>query len=149
MRPLLLAVLIVVATLLVPTGLDSEASAGLWSSYPRDGKFKQLAPKADMWFYVDEKRWPIAAPDKWQHFVGCYLSQKLLQKKMGKFKAFLFTETVGVLKEIDDGYREGWSPRDLIVDNLGMLAALVSNQRLKFTGTYDSERFLIRAHWVF
>lgn len=129
--------------------MDSEASAGLWSGYPRDGRFKQLSPKADMWFYVDEKRWPVAAPDKWQHFIGCYLSQKLLQKRVGKFKAFLFTETAGVLKEMDDGYREGWSPRDLIVDNLGILGAMVSGERLKFTGSYDSEKFLIRAHWVF
>jgi hypothetical protein len=59
------------------------------------------------------------------------------------------TESLGILKEIDDGYREGWSPRDLIVDNLGILGAVISSEKLKFTGSYDSEKFVIRAHYIF
>ncbi|MCI0596117.1 MAG: hypothetical protein L0Z48_06205 [candidate division Zixibacteria bacterium] len=127
----------------------TQAEAGFWSSYPRDGKFKQLPARADMWYYVDDERWAIRAPDKWQHYIGCYVSQKLLQQKIGKWKAFLVIESLGILKEIDDGYREGWSPRDLIVDNLGILGALVSGDRLKFTGSYDTEKFTIRAHYIF
>lgn len=126
-----------------------RAEANFWSSYPRDGRFKQLPARADMWNYVDEERWAIRAPDKWQHFIGCYLSQKLLQKKFGKWKAFLITEGLGILKEIDDGCREGWSPRDLIVDNLGILGAMLSNEKLKFTGAYDREKVVIRAHYIF
>ena len=127
----------------------SSVEAAFWSNYPRDGHFKQLQAKADPWFYVDDQRWAIKNPDKWQHFSGCYLSQKLLQKKFGKLKAFLLTETIGVLKEIDDGYREGWSPRDLIADNLGILGALISGEKIKFTGSYDSEKVLVRVHFLF
>jgi hypothetical protein len=129
--------------------MPSGVEAGFLSSYPRDGKFKQLPARADMWYYIDQERWAIRAPDKWQHFIGCYVSQKLLQQKIGKWKAFLVIESLGILKEIDDGYREGWSPRDLIVDNLGILGALVSGDRLKFTGSYDTEKFVINAHFVF
>ena len=129
--------------------MPSGVEAGFLSSYPRAGKFKQLPARADMWYYVDQERWAIRAPDKWQHFIGCYVSQKLLQQKIGKWKAFLVIESLGILKEIDDGYREGWSPRDLIVDNLGILGALVSGDRLKFTGSYDTEKFVINAHFVF
>ncbi|MGH8004976.1 MAG: hypothetical protein ACRECJ_09680 [Limisphaerales bacterium] len=148
MPPLRLFKILTLAVLFQLLG-SARSEAGFWSSYPRDGKFKQLPARADMWYYVDDERWAIRAPDKWQHFIGCYLSQKLLQQKFGKWKAFLLTETLGVLKEIDDGYREGWSPRDLIVDNLGILGAMVSGQRLQFTGTYDTEKFVIRAHYIF
>ncbi|MCI0405803.1 MAG: hypothetical protein L0Z48_12400 [candidate division Zixibacteria bacterium] len=127
----------------------TQIEAGFWSSYPRDGRFKQLPARADMWYYVDDEHWAIRAPDKWQHYIGCYVSQRLLQQKIGKWKAFLVIESLGILKEIDDGYREGWSPRDLIVDNLGILGALVSGDRLKFTGSYDTEKFTIRAHYIF
>ncbi len=125
-----------------------SAKASFWSGYPRDGKFKQLPAKADRWFYTDQKRWPIKAPDKWQHFSGCYLSQKLLQNKLGKLNAFLLTESVGVLKEIDDGYREGWSTRDLIVDNLGILGALLSGDKIKFIASYDSEKVSFSVHFI-
>lgn len=71
------------------------------------------------------------------------------QKKPGKLTAFLFTKTVSVLKEIDDGCREGWSSRDLIMDNLGILGAIASSNKIKFTCSYDTEKFLIRAHFLF
>ncbi len=149
MRPLRPSFKLLTLTIVLLPFLTTGAEAGFWSKYPKDGKFKQLPSKADMWYYVDDQRWLIRAPDKWQHFMGSYLSQKLLQQKMGKWKAFLVTEGLGTLKEIDDGYREGWSPRDLIVDNLGILGAMVSSDRLRFTGTYDLEKFVINAHFIF
>lgn len=139
---------LLLAVLIQPV-LAVGAEASFWSSYPRDGHFKQLPARGDMWFYVDNEHWAIRAPDKWQHYAGCYVFQKLVQKKLGRLKAFLLTETLGVLKEWDDGYREGWSPRDLIADNLGILTALVASRRLKFVGSFDSEKFLVTAHLVF
>jgi hypothetical protein len=131
------------------TFLTGEAGAGFWNKYPKDGKFKQLASEADMWYYVDEERWLIRAPDKWQHFMGSYLSQKLMQEKIGKWKAALMIASMGALKEFDDGFREGWSPRDLLVNHLGILGALASGERVKFTSSYDTEKFVIKAHVIF
>ncbi len=132
---------------LLVTYVTLEASP--WSGYPRDGRFKKLATEADPWYFIDDEHWPIKAPDKWQHFNGCYLTQKFLQKKVGKTKALLITESMGILKELDDAYREGWSVRDLIVNNLGIIGALASSEKFKFTCTYDSEKLLICMHFVF
>ncbi len=149
MRPLRPSFKLLTLTIFLPPFLTTGTEADFWSKYPKDGKFNQLPSKADMWYYLDDQRWLIRAPDKWQHFIGCYLSQKLLQQKLGKWKAFLVTEGLGTLKEIDDGYREGWSPRDLIFNNLGILGALVSGERFKFIGSYDPEKVVIRAHYIF
>ena len=131
---------------LVASFVSLEASP--WSGFPRDGRFKKLATKADPWFFVDDEHWPIRAPDKWQHFSGCYLTQRLLQGKIGKTKAFLLTESIGILKELDDAYREGWSLRDLIFNNLGIFSAMTSSEKIKFTCSYDSEKLLFQIHFL-
>ncbi len=123
--------------------------AGLWHTFPQDGRFKRLSSKADMWFYVDDQRWLIRAPDEWQHFMGWYVSQKLLQKRIGKFRAFLITQSAGILTEVSDGYYEGWSLRDLIMDNVGIFSAMVTSEKIKFTGPYDTEKFTVRMHFIF
>lgn len=93
-------------------------------NYPRDGKFKQLAPSRDAWFFVDEENWDIKNPDKWQHFTGCYVTQKLLSRGLNKYLSALVVFSLGVAKEYEDAYREGWSARDLAVNSLGILSAM-------------------------
>jgi hypothetical protein len=112
-------------------------------NYPRDGRFKQLAPNRDGWFFVDEEHWDIKAPDKWQHFTGCYVSQKLLSKHMNKYLSALLIMSVGLYKEYEDAYREGWSARDIAVDLLGILSAMHDNSRTKVLCIYDQEKIML------
>jgi len=112
-------------------------------NYPRDGKFKQLRPQNDSWFFVDEEHWDIKAPDKWQHFTGCYASQKLLSRHMNKYLSGLLLFSIGVYKEYEDAYREGWSARDLAVDVLGILSATYDSPSAKVFCTYDEEKIIL------
>lgn len=109
-------------------------------SYPRDGKFKQIHPQSDSWFYVDYERWDIKAPDKWQHFTGSYLSQKLLSRHVNKYLSASIVMGLGVLKEYEDAYREGWSPRDIVADFLGIVSGIYSNRKYRLLCFYDNEK---------
>ena len=111
-------------------------------NYPRDGKFKQLAPKRDPWFYVDEEHWDIKNPDKWQHFTGSYVSQKLLSNHMNKYFSGLLLLSIGAYKEYQDAYREGWSARDLTMDALGIFSAMYDRPSAKVFCTYDKEKVM-------
>jgi len=112
-------------------------------NYPRDGKFKQLAPQNDPWFFVDEENWDIKAPDKWQHFTGCYFTQKLLSKRMNKYFSALLVFCLGVAKEYEDAYREGWSARDLAVNSLGILSAIYDKPDAKLLCTYNHKKIML------
>jgi hypothetical protein len=112
-------------------------------NYPRDGKFKQLSPQNDPWFFVDEAHWDIKAPDKWQHFTGFYASQKLLSKHMNKYLSGLLLFSIGVYKEYEDAYREGWSARDLAVDALGIVSAMYDRPSARVLCNYDQEKITL------
>jgi hypothetical protein len=122
--------------------LLSNAFCYAWN-YPRDGRFKRLSSKNDPWFYVDEEHWDIKAPDKWQHFTGCYVSQKFLSRHMSKYLSGLLILSVGLYKEYEDAYREGWSPRDLTIDALGILSAMYDRPGAKVLCTYDQEKIML------
>ena len=112
-------------------------------NYPRDGRFKQLHPHADGWFFVDEQHWDIKAPDKWQHFTGCYVTQKLLSRGLNKYVSALVVFSLGVAKEYEDAYREGWSARDMAVNSLGILSAMYDRPDTKIFCTYDQEKIML------
>ena len=122
--------------------LAIPTSSHAWN-YPRDGKFKQLTPDRDSWFFVDEANWDIKNPDKWQHFTGCYLTQKLLSKGMNKYLSALLIFSLGVAKEYEDAYREGWSARDLAVNSLGIISAIYDKPTSKVLCTYDQEKVML------
>lgn len=109
-------------------------------NYPRDGKFKQIHPQSDPWFYVDYENWDIKAPDKWQHFTGCYLSQKFFSRHLNKYLSASLVMGISILKEYEDAYREGWSARDIVADFLGVLAGTYSNRKYKLLCFYDNEK---------
>jgi hypothetical protein len=112
-------------------------------NYPRDGRFKQLSPSRDGWFFVDEANWDIKAPDKWQHFTGNYVSQRLLSKHTNKYVSALVLFSLGVAKEYQDAYREGWSARDLAADAAGILAAMYDKPDARVLCTYDQEKVML------
>lgn len=120
--------------------MSQTAHAG----FPADGKFKMQPIQTDHWYFYDEIHWYIKAPDKWQHLMGSYASTKIFNKvRDDKLSAATAVFLGGILKELDDGLREGWSIRDLLMDALGVTAAALDKPGLRLVGTYDSERFLI------
>ena len=123
-----------------------------WSfawNYPRDGKFKQLHPHRDGWFFVDEESWDIKAPDKWQHFTACYITQKLLSTRINKYVSAMLIFSLGVAKEYEDAYREGWSARDLAVNSLGIVSAMYDQPDAKVLCTYDQEEIMLNLVFPF
>jgi len=108
------------------------ASAAVGFAYPRDGRFKQLSASDDPWYYPGDQNWAIQAPDKWQHMMGSYASTEVFSKLMDHKLAGGLVLGLGILKEVEDGYREGWSPRDIMMDAAGVGAALFNNDKYKF-----------------
>lgn len=134
------------ATLLVAFSLTGSAEAG---PYPRKGSFKQLHFTVDKWYYIDNTNWIIKAPDKWVHFMGSYSLGALTYRITGdRFFAGLFTLGLGVLKEVDDGYREGWSQRDLYMDATGLLSSLVTPDNVRLLAYYDDNSIMFKMSFI-
>lgn len=122
--------------------LPSSSQAFRLQSYPRDGRFKLLSPSRDPWYFTDEKNWYFAGPDKWQHFSGCYLGQKLLSQHLNPYISAGLIAFLGMAKEYDDAYREGWSNRDLLMDFLGIFAAL-NQSKYQLYCSFDSQKIML------
>jgi len=134
----------IIVLVLISVILFSYGKALSWN-YPRDGRFKQLHPHRDSWFYTDQ-RWDIKAPDKWQHFTGTYISQKILSKSYNKYLSGAILLSLGILKEWEDAYREGWSARDIFVDILGITSATFDNHKYKVLCLYDQEKITLNLY---
>ena len=124
---------------LVPYGY----STAMANKYPKDGVFKRLHESKDWWYYVDDINWDIKAPDKWVHMMGSMTSSMLLGRVVNKYAAGALVFAFGVYKEYDDGYREGWSYRDLIADAVGITASLTANKGYRILCAYDSEKVVL------
>ncbi|MDP3025563.1 MAG: hypothetical protein Q8O10_08520 [candidate division Zixibacteria bacterium] len=122
--------------------LPAKSLAFRLQSYPRDGRFKQLSPGRDRWYFMDEQNWYLAAPDKWQHFSGCYLGQKLLSQYLNRYFTAGLIALLGIAKEYDDAYREGWSNRDLLMDFLGIFAAM-NQSKYQLYCSFDSQKIML------
>ena len=122
----------VAIAVLVFLGGSQSASAMIGFAYPRDGHFKQLSVSDDPWYYPGDQNWTIQAPDKWQHMMGSYASTEVFSTLMDHRLAGGLVLGLGILKEIEDGYREGWSPRDIMMDAAGVGASLFNNNKYKF-----------------
>jgi hypothetical protein len=131
-------------TITVSLALLSFGEAGA-KSYPRDGHFKRLPSDNDWWYFVDRVNWEIKAPDKWTHFMGSYaLSEVIHQVTENKGWAILVTVGLGILKEHDDAYREGWSSRDLYMDLSGVAASTLLPDNLKLLAYYDDTEVMLK-----
>lgn len=134
--------------LLIVPQLAAPSLSHAWN-YPGDGKFKQLAPNRDAWFFVDEENWDIKNPDKWQHFTGFYVTQKLPSRHMNKYVSAVVAFSLGVAKEWEDGYREGWSGRDVLANTLGIVSAMYDKPTSKVIATYDQDKVMLNLVWSF
>ncbi|MCJ7496934.1 MAG: hypothetical protein MUO78_02195 [candidate division Zixibacteria bacterium] len=126
--------------------LSNQSFAFKLQSYPKDGNFKQLSPDRDPWYFVDEKNWYIMGPDKWQHFSGCYIAQKLFSQVTNPYLSAGVVAFLGLAKEYDDAYREGWSSRDLLMDFLGIVSA-INRTKYQFYCSFDSEKMMLNLNF--
>lgn len=118
-------------------------------SFPKDGRFKQLEPYKDRWYFIDHKNWYIKAPDKWTHFMGTYALTEVTHRVVkDKAWAGVIALGLGVLKEVDDAYREGWSRRDLYMDIGGVAASVLLPQNMKLLAYYDDTSVMLKLSLV-
>jgi len=106
----------------------TSSAFGYFFNYPRDGQFKQQSIDRDVWYYPGDEDWTIKAPDKWQHMMGSYASAEVFSLVMDDKLAGGVVFALGILKEVEDGYREGWSIRDIFMDAAGVGASLLNNE---------------------
>ncbi len=111
--------------------------------YPRDGRFKQLEEARDWWYYVDKYNWEIKAPDKWTHMMGSMASTATLSTVINKYMAGAVVFGLGLYKEYDDAFREGWSYRDIIMDGIGVVASWTATDRYRLYMNYDNEKVML------
>lgn len=119
-------------------------SYGYFFSYPRDGEFKQQSPKHDLWYYAGDSEWTIQAPDKWQHMMGSYASAEVFSLFMDDKLAGGIVLGIGILKEVEDGYREGWSIRDIFMDVAGVGASLFNNDKCRLWCDWNRNAVLLK-----
>jgi hypothetical protein len=105
---------------------------GKFQSHPKDGRFKQISSDSDKWYFFDNQNWYIKAPDKFQHMMGSYTLSRIGDQFMDKYLAGGVVLGLGLYKEYDDGLREGWSPRDLLMNVFGVVAGVINNEKYKF-----------------
>lgn len=139
---LFLLIVIVSGFLLWPVGACAE-------SYPRDGHFKELSFGKDRWYFVDTKNWYIKAPDKWVHFMGSYaLSEVSYRVVRNKFWAGVIAVGLGLVKEYDDAYREGWSRRDIYVNVGGVASSLILPENARLLAYYDDDSLIFKLSFI-
>jgi len=108
---------------------DRANKEGSWEvpyflGHPQSGKFKILHPYKDL-------------PDNsnWDHFYGSALLSLGINFTLDKnqepdaiLKTAIISTGLGILKEVTDGYREGFSMRDLKHDLTGTATGILSYQ---------------------
>lgn len=105
--------------------LCSQVLASGPFTHPDKGYFSFQPPSRDPWYWVENG----GSPDKWEHYMGNYAGGLILKNRVGTVKTIVLLSTVNFLKEWGDGYREGFSVRDMGANTLGLLASLL-NQKL-------------------
>lgn len=98
---------------------------------PRQGSFK----------FVNDDRFDVT---NGMHFsgsgmlaVGFYKFFKADGSQHPKLNAAVIACALGLLKEFEDGYREGWGIKDSIFNQLGILSFLLLGDHLHFTATFE------------
>ncbi|TDI93120.1 MAG: hypothetical protein E2O77_03585 [Caldithrix sp.] len=98
---------------------------------PRHGGFK----------FVSDDRFDVTSG---MHFsgsgvlaVGFYKFFKADGSPHPKLNAAVIACALGLLKEFEDGYREGWGIKDSIFNQLGILSFLLLGDHLHFTATLE------------
>lgn len=137
-------------TLVLAGILNSSAVAGFPGfTHPSDGRFK--FQRYDPWLYTDES-WDLKMPDKAAHFYGSYALERLSHDvTKDELMSSSFVIGFGIGKEILDGYREGFSFRDILADALGVSSSVFNrgSESVKVICDYTHEKITLRLNWPF
>ena len=118
-------------------------------SFPRDGRLKQLSYYEDHWYHIDDRNWYIKAPDKWAHFMGSYaLTEITYGVVKNRLWAGAITFGLGLAKEYDDAWREGWSKRDIYMDFGGVASSLFMPENIRFLAYYDQSAVMFKVSLI-
>ncbi len=78
-----------------------------------------------------------------QHFsgsgvvaIGFYMALKNTSVRYPKAMAGIMASMVGLLKELEDGYRDGWGNKDVLFNELGILTFLLLSDYAHYTLTF-------------
>jgi len=127
--------------------LPSETAVA--KSFPRDGRLKQLPFYNDQWYHIDNRNWYIKAPDKWVHFMGSYALTEVTHGIVkNRLWAGAITFGLGLVKEYDDAWREGWSRRDIYMDLGGVASSLFMPEKVRFLAYYDDTSVMFKVSLI-
>jgi hypothetical protein len=90
---------------------------------------------------MNPNQFDFQTPDKWQHYMGNYLLASPAKNLIGRWPTIVLFTSLNILKEIEDGYREGASIRDVGVGIAGMLSSISGR---KMICTFDEEKIVFK-----
>jgi hypothetical protein len=76
--------------------------------------------------------------------MGSYALCNLAGLMMDEYAAAGIVLGLGIYKEYDDGFREGWSPKDLLMDTIGIAAATINNEKYKIWMDWNSGAIILK-----
>ena len=81
-------------------------------------------PRKGYWTTLDweEEPWDNSSI---QHFLGCFMLTGILDTFMEDHHAAILTFGIGILKEVEDGFREGLSVKDIIANTAGVFLYMI------------------------
>ena len=127
--------------------MPSEAAVA--KSFPRDGRLKQLPFYKDQWYFIDNGNWYIKAPDKWTHFMGSYALTEVTHSVVkDKLWAGAISFGLGLVKEFDDAWREGWSRRDIYMDFGGVASSVLMPENVRLLAYYDNSAVMFKVSLI-
>lgn len=104
-----------------PTIKAGEYKIPYLFEHPRDGKFKTIPWSHEPWDGTTKYHYRGSA--MLSSGLNFYFDQK--NSKNPELKAGLITIGIGLLKEAEDGFREGFSSRDLAADAAGTISGIL------------------------
>lgn len=136
--------ILLIAILIMMLFSPALMAFGKFQDYPKDGKFKQIPSSKDYWYFFDNNNWYIKAPDKFQHMMGSYALTRVGSLMMDEYTSAAIVLGLGLYKEYDDGLREGWSPRDLLMDAFGVVAGVANNEKYKLWMDWNGGAIILK-----
>ena len=113
------------------------------SAAPIQAAFKQQFPAHDPWYYTDGT-FDLTAPDKFQHMAGSHAGAELLSLWTSDMLAAGAVFSLGIVKEVCDGFGHGWSWRDLCANGIGVVASVVNTKKIMLWCDWNRDAVILK-----
>lgn len=124
--------LLQLAVVMAVTAITTTASAqNFLFKFPRQGGFK--FKHDDSFDFTNAQHFAASG----MVAVGIYDLIHGTSIRKPKVMAGIMATMIGLLKEFEDGYREGWDPKDVMFNEIGIATFLLFNQYTHFTLTME------------